>query len=220
MRLLLAAIAAVAAVLSLSIAVDAQIGLPHAELEDAPLMRLSGDVDSNSPAIWDRVFGRSTLFVMTSFGGRPSTSSGRNFAQLSRPSEALVDPWPGGGVWMEATLKDDDGTWYGYYHNENVATMCQGTDKVMPRIGAARSDDRGATWEPLGVILEAPPRTYDCTTHNHYLSAVSAISASSSAQPRRTSTSFTRSTFGKRRPRAWVSPGWRGPIAMIRAARS
>ena len=96
--------------LPLSIVADAQTGgLPHVELEDAPLMRLSGDVDSNSPAIWDRVFGRNTLFVMTSFDGRPSTASGRNFAQLSRPAEAVVDPWPGGGVWMEAVLKDDDG---------------------------------------------------------------------------------------------------------------
>ena len=143
---LLMAAAAVVAFLHLSIIADAQSGLPHVELEDAPLMRLSGDVDSNSPAIWDRVFGRNTLFVMTSFDGRPSTAAGRNFAQLGRPAEALVDPWPGGGVWMEAVIKDADGTWYGYYHNENVATMCRGVDKVMPRIGAARSYDRGATW--------------------------------------------------------------------------
>ena len=46
--------------------------------------------------------------------------------------------------------------------------MCRGSDKVIPRIGAARSRDLGATWEPLGVILEAPPRTYDCTTDNEY----------------------------------------------------
>ena len=65
-------------------------------------------------------------------------------------------------------LQDADGTWYGYYHNEVPATMCRGTTKVLPRIGAARSRDRGATWELLGVILEAPPRTYDCTTANMY----------------------------------------------------
>jgi hypothetical protein len=50
MRLLMAA-PAVAAFLCLSIIADAQSGLPHVALEDAPLMRLSGDVDSNSPAI-------------------------------------------------------------------------------------------------------------------------------------------------------------------------
>ncbi len=69
---------------------------------------------------------------------------------------------------MEAIIKDADGTWYGYYHNENLANMCRGTDKVIPRIGAARSHDRGATWEPLGVVLEAPFRTYTCTTDNPY----------------------------------------------------
>lgn len=67
---------------------------------------------------------------------------------------------------MEAILQDVDGAWYGCYHNEIPAVMCRGTDKVSPRIGAARSRDRGATWELLGVVLEAPPRTYDCNTEN------------------------------------------------------
>jgi len=39
---------------------------------------------------------------------------------------------------------------------------------MLPRIGAARSRDRGATWEHLGVVLEAPPRTYNCRTNNAY----------------------------------------------------
>ena len=165
------AIAIIAASLGyLSIPADAQSsgGLPRVELTDAPLMKLPGEVDSNSPAIWDRVFGRNTLFVMTSAFGRPRMASGRNFAQLGPAAEAVIEPWPGGDVWMEAILKDVDGTWYGYYHNENPAIMCRGVEKVLPRIGAARSRDRGATWEPLGVVLEAPPRTYDCSTTNHY----------------------------------------------------
>lgn len=167
----LVATAAIAAALGyLSISADAQSssGLPHVELTDAPLIKLPGEVDSNSPAIWDRVFGRNTLFVMTSAYGRPRMASGRNFAQLGQPAEAVMEPWPGGAIWMEAILKDVDGIWYGYYHNENPAIMCRGIDKVLPRIGAARSRDRGATWEPLGVVLEAPPRTYDCSTTNHY----------------------------------------------------
>jgi hypothetical protein len=72
-------------------------------------------------------------------------------------------------VWLEAVQPAEDGTWYGYYHNENVPTrLCDGTSKVLPRIGAARSTDRGATWENLGIILEAPPRTHDCNTSNTY----------------------------------------------------
>jgi hypothetical protein len=39
---------------------------------------------------------------------------------------------------------------------------------MLPRIGAARSSDFGATWEDLGTILEAPPESYDCATANRY----------------------------------------------------
>lgn len=161
---------AIVVLLHPSIALDAQTGnaKPRVELHSAPLIRLSGEVDSNSPAVWDRVGGLNRLFVLTSMSGRPSTASGRGLTQLGTPREITIEPWPGGGVWMEAVIKDVDGTWYGYYHNENVANMCRRTDKVVPRIGAARSHDRGATWAPLGVILEAPPRTYDCATDNTY----------------------------------------------------
>ena len=176
-----------------SLVLDAQNGAQppiRVELSSAPLLRLPGAVDSNSPAVWEQVDGWNLLFVMTSINGQPSTASGRAFSSLGQPRVATVEPWPGGGVWMEAIVKDDDGTWYGYYHNENRANMCRGTDKVIPRIGAARSRDLGATWEPLGVVLEAPPRTYDCTTDNEVPSSVAwATSACSSTRGRKTSTS-------------------------------
>ena len=142
---------------------------PRVELRAAARLKLPGDVDSNSPAVWDRVRGQSLMFMMTSWGGQPSTSAGFGLTSLTGTGQARVDPWPGGGVWMEAVLVDEGGTWYGYYHNETRAAEC-GPDsvKVLPRIGAARSLDYGATWEPLGIILEAPPRSYDCTTNNKY----------------------------------------------------
>jgi hypothetical protein len=164
------AFAAILSLVSLSMPTGAQNGgqTPRVEVRPAPLVDFPGQVDSNSPAVWERVAGRELLFVMTSFSGRPSRSFGRDLAALGPPRQIALDPWPNGGIWMEAIVPDVDGTWYGYYHNETVATMCRGSDKVIPRIGAARSHDRGATWEPLGVILEAPPRTYDCATQNAY----------------------------------------------------
>jgi hypothetical protein len=39
---------------------------------------------------------------------------------------------------------------------------------MAPRIGAARSPDRGATWVNLGIVLELPAWTVDCDTPNHY----------------------------------------------------
>ena len=169
-RRFIVAIATLGGMFQVSMGLVAQKGaaVPRVELRPAPEMDLPGEVDSNSPAVWDLVGGRDLLFVMTSMSGRPSRSWGRDLTSLRPARQVALDPWPDGGVWMEAILQDVDGTWYGYYHNELPATMCEGTSKVMPRIGAARSDDHGATWEPLGVILEAPPRQYDCTTENVY----------------------------------------------------
>jgi hypothetical protein len=140
------------------------------QLLPAPAMRLPGAVDSNSPIIRALVDGKDALFVMTSFAGRPSTATGPTIAAMSAAAPADVAPWPGGGVWMEAIVEDEAGTWYGYYHNEIVATAECGpkATKVVPRIGAARSVDHGATWESLGIILEAPPRTSACSTKNRY----------------------------------------------------
>lgn len=167
------AIAAAAVLCTRPVSLDGQSGaeatrIPRMELVLASKLQLTGEVDSNSPAIWDRVNGRLTLFVMTSMSGMPSTAAGRELTTLGKASPVAIEPWPGGGIWMEAIITDEDGTWYGYYHNENPARVCGSEQKVIPRMGAARSTDRGRTWEPLGVILEAPPRTYDCATTNKY----------------------------------------------------
>ena len=168
MRILPIAVA-IAVMLDVSVGLDAQngAGVPRVELRSAPLLELPGEVDSNSPAVWDLVGGRNLLFVMTSMSGQPRRAWGRDLTSLGGARQVELES-PDGGIWMEAILQDADGTWYGYFHNEVPATMCRGTTKVLPRIGAARSHDRGATWELLGVILEAPPRTYDCTTENTY----------------------------------------------------
>jgi hypothetical protein len=143
---------------------------PRVELSAAPALRFTGDVDSNTPAVWQRVDGQSQVLVVTSTAGLPSLASGPQLRRLGGTTPIVMVPWPGGGIWMEAVVTDDDGTLYGYYHNEIGAPACEaeGSTKVMPRIGAARSRDHGATWEPLGVVLEAPPGTYDCQTNNLY----------------------------------------------------
>jgi hypothetical protein len=125
-------------------------------------------VDSNSPVIWDLVDGVPTLFVMTSFDGVANVSSGRGVGAVTIGESANWDRWPLGGAWMEAVVKADDGTWYGYYHNEVAPAACPGgTGKVQPQIGAARSMDQGRTWTNLGIILAAPTAV-DCDTRNQY----------------------------------------------------
>jgi hypothetical protein len=141
---------------------------PRAQLVSASVLRFTGDVDSNSPAVWDIVAGRSVFFLLTSTAGHPSIAAGSRLQTLSQARRVEIDPRPGGGIWMEAVVKDVDGTWYGYYHNENVGVVCDGTQKALPRIAAARSRNQGLSWEPLGVVLEAPPNSEECATSNTY----------------------------------------------------
>lgn len=143
--------------------------MPRVELSAAPPLRFTGHVDSNSPAVWQRVDGLNQLLLLTSVAGQPSLATGPQLDRLSVALPVVVDPWPGEGVWMEATIADADGTLYGYYHNENAATVCPGSSKVIPRIGAARSVDHGLTWQSLGIILEAPFGSHDCQTNDMYV---------------------------------------------------
>jgi len=142
--------------------------LPRVELRSATTVVLPGEVDSNSPAVWDRVQGQRRIFVMTSVGGRPSIASGQGLTRLGKAAPIAMTPWPNGGVWMEAVVPDVDGTWYGYYHLERGATVCRDTSRVIPSIGAARSRDFGATWESLGTVLAAPAFSHDCVTNDRY----------------------------------------------------
>ncbi|MDH4065378.1 MAG: hypothetical protein OEW19_13345, partial [Acidobacteriota bacterium] len=131
-------------------------------------LRLPGDVDSNSPAIWDLLEGQHVLTVFTSFAGQASLASGTRIARMGSADEVgMVSP-PGNGVWMEAVVTDAGGTWYGYYHNEIPAEICGRPERTIPRIGAARSTDRGRTWENLGIVLEARPGTQVCDSPNQY----------------------------------------------------
>ena len=101
--------------------------VPSARLTPAVPLRLTGDVDSNSPVVWDRVDGTMLMFVMTSIDGRPSRASGEHLRALGDPESIEIAPWPGGGVWLEAVIQDVVDTWYGFYHNEHAGElMCEG----------------------------------------------------------------------------------------------
>ena len=141
--------------------------VPTVTLRHAEPLVFPGLVDSNTPVVWDRVDGRSELIVLTSFGGRPSRSTGDYLTLLSDAVPVSIEPWPTGGNWMEAVVTDHD-TWYGFYHNENQAAVCGDRNINYPRIGAARSDDFGTTWIDLGIILEMPPTEFACATSNRY----------------------------------------------------
>jgi hypothetical protein len=142
---------------------------PHATLIAAPLLTLPGEVDSNSPAIWDFEDGRRTLYVMTSFAGAPHIAEGRSLDQLGKTEAIEFSGVPRAGMWMEAVISDEVDTWYGFYHNEVPALACGRADRAIARIGAARSFDRGRTWEDLGIVLEAAADSVACRSSNRYV---------------------------------------------------
>jgi len=144
-------------------------GGPSAQLVSAPPIAIDARVDSNSPLVWDLVDGVPTLFGFASWGGAPDLLAGPEVASLRRVDAITLTPGAGHGIWMEAVVADDRGTWYGYYHHEVPADMCGRPDRAVLSIGSARSRDRGLTWENLGIVLEAPPGTEACGSSNRLL---------------------------------------------------
>jgi hypothetical protein len=141
--------------------------VPSARLTRVPAIVLPSLADSNSPAVWERIEGRQRLFVFTSEGGSTIRHEGTDASRLAALDTISVEDHPGHGVWFEAIIPDVDGTWYGFYHNEWPAQVCD-DPRMIPRIGAARSRDYGATWQNLGVVLASSPRSYDCGSANEY----------------------------------------------------
>jgi len=148
---------------------QAAAAIPRAALTAALPLNLPGNVDSNSPLVWDLEDGLRRLFVMTSHSGQPRVASGASVDRFGAASDVTLLPHPGYGVWMEAVVSDDVETWYGYYHNEWPATTCGREDRFVPRIGAALSTDRGKTWQNLGIVIQAAQSTTACDSGNRYV---------------------------------------------------
>ena len=135
---------------------------------NSPSPEQPGDTDCNSPAHWDG----DTLYVFNS-AGHPWRSAGPDLFQLGQSAnkQAYIrteyNNRVNGGRWIESTHKDDDGTLYGWYHNE-PAGLVPGTNLTAPKIGAVRSKDNGANWDDLGIVLEARPNSLRPDTPNKY----------------------------------------------------
>jgi hypothetical protein len=143
--------------------------VPTAQLVPAPRLLMPGAIDSNIPMTWNLVDGRPTLFAMASWGGIPALLAGPSLDRMARIDAVTVIPHPGYGVWIESLLDDESGAWYGYYHHEISGEVCGRPLQSIVRIGAARSVDRGLTWEDLGVVLEGPPESIVCATNNRFV---------------------------------------------------
>jgi hypothetical protein len=142
--------------------------VPSARLVRVPAITLPSLADSNSPAVWELIEGQRRLFVFTSESGSAVRHEGSDLSRVTPLGTVEFENPPGHGTWFEAIIPDVDGTWYGFYHNEWPAEVCNDPDRMIPRIGAARSRDYGATWQDLGVVLASSPRSHDCGSANEY----------------------------------------------------
>ena len=142
---------------------------PTANLLRTPSIELTGEVDSNSPVVRMIVDGEPTFVVFTSWGGTPHRASGPSLAELSPATPVTLSGMPDGGIWIEAVITADDGTLYGFYHNERAPARCRSMSRTAPRIGAMRSTDAGVTWTNLGILIQASSLTFDCDTLNTYI---------------------------------------------------
>ncbi|MGH9838436.1 MAG: hypothetical protein ACREEM_06595 [Blastocatellia bacterium] len=150
--------------------------LPIVEIREAPQANLPGGqdatgrihtIDSNSPAEWDSD-GRFFLFTSSQ---QPFRSSGSSVFDLSFPALPVAIQLRAdvrGGQWLEATYRAEDGTLYGWYHNEPPGLCGSSSRLTAPRIGALFSRDDGRTWQNLGIILDAPAGSLNCGTQNYY----------------------------------------------------
>lgn len=132
---------------------------PSVTLSSAPLVLMHG-VDSNSPAYWNG----KTFYLINSADGHQYISSGPDIAHLGYRNQIhLGDTDDRLYIWIEATLKANDGTLYGAYHYEPDA-LCESNNHLptAPKIAWIRSRDNGATWDDLGFIISANPASVRC----------------------------------------------------------
>src|SRR5687767_14600385 len=142
---------------------------PTARLLSTSRFDLPARIDSSNPAVWSLEGGVQRLFVISSWGGVPVRTSGETLESLRSDGPVLFTSHPGHGVWVEAIIPADDGTWYAYFHHERSADSCGRPDRQLPRIGALRSADRGRTWDDLGIIIDAPQGTDACDSGNRFV---------------------------------------------------
>jgi hypothetical protein len=147
--------------------------MPVVKVREAPPVRFRGansaspaqpgECDCNSAAHWSG----ETLYVFNS-AGHPWRLGGPDLFHLDASYvRTAYDNQVNGGRWIECTWKAEDGRLYGWYHLE-PGGLCPGTRLTAPKIGAVRSTDDGATWQDLGVVIEARPGTLNCETKNFY----------------------------------------------------
>jgi hypothetical protein len=138
---------------------------PTVLLSDAPPLGLPGGLkasgehfvaDSNSPCHWSG----DTLHVFNSHA-KIWHAAGPDLFRLGEGAATSTDSsLKDLAVWVESTWKEENGPLYGWVHNEFYGRCPDRPGfwagyPVFIKIRAVRSNDNGASWEDLGVVLSA-----------------------------------------------------------------
>jgi hypothetical protein len=148
----------------------AQGATPIARFTQASTFNVPGRVDSGVPLLWTRIDGVRTLVAFTSWGGIPQRLAGPDLEHLQPAGEVSISHHPGHGIWFESVIADEaDEAWYAFYHHEVPADLCGRPDRSLVSIGAARSTDRGFTWDNLGIVVDVPAGSAACGSTNRFV---------------------------------------------------
>jgi hypothetical protein len=145
------------------------IGKIRLEIEQVPEIRFPSAADCNSPCWWQG----GQLYVLTSTG-HPIRSSGKGLDSLAVEGKITYTAYRDGGRWIEAVYPAEDGTLFGWYHNEPAhlvpPEMHEGRQFPMtaPFIGAVVSYDNGEHWDDLGLIIVGSPETLNLEAPNFW----------------------------------------------------
>lgn len=145
-------------------------------LQDAPEIILGNETDSNNPIYWNG----DDVYAFTSSpytGTHRSKSNDIVGLDISKTAEYhktdVVNQIHDGKIWFESILKQGD-VIYGFYHNEfsseelGVRAFAEEKYLTAPRIGVARSNNNGRTWDDLGIIFEEPVTTFERQSRNAF----------------------------------------------------
>lgn len=144
------------------LAVAVPLAAQQLQVRTAPLVKIPGLVDSNTPVWWSD----GTWFSVTS-SGTSQLAYGTVFPwEDGYPRRVKVESEQRTRLWIEAVYQDDSGLLYGWYHYE-PENVCESTDITAPSIGAMISYDNGTTFIDLGIVLESSDPV-DCNAKNGF----------------------------------------------------
>ncbi|MEZ5356942.1 MAG: hypothetical protein R2762_30245 [Bryobacteraceae bacterium] len=135
---------------ALAIAATAPMTAQYATVRPARAITLSAATDSNTPIVRLGV----NQYTMFSSTGDPMVSQGRSQTRFRAAQRVALKGSSHSPMWIESAWLDETGAMYAWYHYERIIN-CGTREQSVPAIGALLSNDSGASFTDLGLVLES-----------------------------------------------------------------